>query len=195
MQAEEVAAALLPYMVTNDVASHRTRLVVWSAGLAKILARYNGVVVKKYRAGKYSYSRTVAVIEYKLYQHVRRIVTSQRRLRRAVRKHRDIVVEAFKAYSPRGVGPETIKRRLQEILGPRAGASVFNMLLRRLRRTKTWIRMATHPRAYGFKVRLMACVARNREYYDAPDYIIEDACARHLRGDPFAFIDIMHYRV
>ena len=193
MRADAVAAALVPYVVSNDVSRHRNRMVVWSEGIAKLIKDANGVVIRRYRNGRYA--RTVAVIEYKLFMKVKKILMDKRRLRRAVRRNKRLVIEAFKRYSPRRHGPEKLLRRLRELLGPRMGASLYRELIRSIPRTKTWTRDATRPRAYGFKLRLMGCIAWNKERYDAPDYMIEEACARSLRGDPFAFMDLIRYQI
>lgn len=186
--AEAAVAILVPYLVGRpdvNVLARRRRLVVWSSGLARLLSDV-GAVVRRY--GR----RRVAVIEEALFKHVKKVMMSRKRMRRAVRRRMQLVVAAFDEYSPRNMQPQEIRERLRRLLGPRLGARIYNTVVRRLR-TKRWTRRALNYRGYGFMVRVWRCVRSAEEQYDAPYWTIMDACVRYVRGYAFALADLARY--
>jgi len=107
MNADALAAALIPWYIANrdGVERNRVALRIWAGGhgrYAQLLAKL-GAEVRTYTTeidGK-RYRRYLAVVRGELYREVVDVLRDRRKLRKAARKHFDILVEAFSCYSPR----------------------------------------------------------------------------------------------
>jgi len=111
VDAEALAVALIPWYIANRDAVERSRsmLRIWAGGVrslhgkyAELLARL-GAEVRVYRTvvdGR-QYKRYLVVIRGRLYEDVFRVLRDKKKLRRAARRHFDLLVEAFRYYSLR----------------------------------------------------------------------------------------------
>jgi len=202
-----LAVALIPWYVANKdvVVRSRSMIRVWAGGArsqhgryAQLLARL-GAEVRTYttKVGGKRYKRYLVVIRGRAYEDAVKTLTNQKKLRKLAKRHFDVLVEAFRYYSPRGLTGYEVRDELKKLLGLRLTKRLLNALKNVLRSrvlyrhdwTRTWLReLFRRRRGYGFfkkfSEEIRYCVEKLIEDgCDADRKTLKKACALKIRGD------------
>jgi len=201
-----LAVALIPWYISNIDIVKRSKSVIriWAGGVhsqhgryAQLLAKY-GAEAKMYTnevSGR-KYRRYLVVIRGKLYEEVVNILRNEKKLRKLAKRYFDVLVEAFRYYSPRGLTGYEIRDELRKLLGIRLTKRLLEKLKEVLRSklfyvrnwTKAWLRdlFRKKMRGYGFHKKVYACV---REFIEegcnADEWTLKEVCRKRLLGDPW----------
>jgi len=162
-------------------------LRIWAGGArsqrgryAQVLARF-GAEVRTYttKVGGKRYKRYLVVVRGRLYEDAVKTLTNQKKLRKLAKRHFDVLVEAFRYYSPRGLTGYEVRDELRRPLGLRLANRLLNALKNILRGmvlyrhdwTRTWLReLFRRRRGYGFFKKF------SEEIRDCVEKFIEDGC-------------------
>jgi len=178
-----LGVVLVPWAAVNMGVVERSRssLRIWSGGVdggyAELLGRF-GCEVYRYgvSVGGRRYGRFLIVVRGRLYDEAVSVLRNTRKLRRLAWSNFNLLVEAFKCFSPRGVDGFEYRSRLWKLLGFRLTKRLLDVLRSQLRSrslfyrtpTRLWLRELFHRdmRGYGFKKRLYGCVKGVLEFSD-----------------------------
>jgi len=204
-----LAVALIPWYIANRDAVERSRsmLRIWAGGVrslhgkyAELLARL-GAEVRTYttEVNGRKYERYLIVIKGSLYKDAVKALANWKRLRKLAKKNFNVLVEAFKYYSPRGLSGDEIRNKLRKLLGVRIAKRLL-VTLRDVLRTRgrtpytpdwkrTWLRelFRKDMKGYGFYKKRYACIKEFiEEGCDADMWTLKEVCRLKILGEPWA---------
>jgi len=184
-----LAVALIPWYIANRDVVERSRamLRIWAGGVrgqrgryAQVLARF-GAEVRTYttKVGGERYKRYLIIVKGKVYEDAVNTLLNKRKLKKLAKKHFDVLVEAFRYYSPRGLTGYEVRDKLKKLLGLRLTKRLLSTLKNILRSrvlyrhdwTRTWLReLFRRRRGYGFFKKFF------EEIRNCVEKFIEDGC-------------------